>query len=124
LAKPPKWFLDSGEKSVKQKANEQEKSFAKRMKDLGAKQQPVSGALWFAKGDVKIGDIALGDNKQTIHSSFSITAQMWKKISEECVDQRKLFPFLQIEMKDAEPLVVISEGDFEMLLEAFLSKSN
>ena len=124
MAKQPKWFTDTNEKSVKQKANEQEKGFAKRMKDLGARQQPVSGALWFAKGDVKIGDVALGDNKQTKHSSFSITSQMWKKISEECVDQRKQFPFLQIEMKETEPLIVISEGDFEMLLSAYLGKSN
>ena len=124
MARQPKWFSDSGEKSVKQKANEQEKGFAKRMKNLGAEQQPVSGALWFAKGDVKIGDVALGDNKQTIHGSFSITSHMWKKISEECVDQRKLFPFLQIEMKDTEPLVVISESDFQMLLSVFLGKSN
>ena len=124
MARQPKWFSDTSEKSVKQKANEQEKGFAKRMKNLGAKQQPVSGAMWFAKGDVKIGDVALGDNKQTVHSSFSITHAMWKKISEECVDQRKLFPFLQIEMKDTQPLVVISEADFEMLLTAFLERKS
>lgn len=120
MNKQPKWFTD---KSVKQKANEQEKCFAKRMKELGGSRQPVSGAKWYAKGDVKIGDTCLGDNKQTRYASFSITAHMWKKISEECVDQRKLFPFLQIEMKDTEPLVVISENDFKMLLEVFIRSS-
>ena len=42
----PKWFVDMREKeseSVKAKANKQEKDFAKRASNLGARRQPASG---------------------------------------------------------------------------------
>lgn len=120
----PKWFLDEvkeGEAvNVKREANKQEKNFAKRTQELGGSRQPASGALWGAKGDVTIGSVALGDNKFTKNKSFRITSEMWKKIKMEALEQRRDIPFLQIEMGGCEPLVVISENDFVMMLEKYI----
>jgi hypothetical protein len=120
----PKWFREEVEKgdtvNVKDKANKQEKNFAKRTEQLGGRRQPASGALWGAKGDVKIGSIALGDSKFTKYKSFNITTAMWKKICMEALEQRKDIPFIQLEMSECEPLIVISENDFIMLLGKFM----
>lgn len=124
MTKLPKWFQEEIENpdkvNVKKQANKQEKEFAKRTKALGGNRQPASGAFWSAKGDVKIGKYALGDNKQTKYKSFKIDKQMWKKIKQEALEQRKEIPFLQIEMVEVEPLIVISENDFLMLLENYI----
>lgn len=120
----PKWFQDElendTEESVKTKANRQEKNFAKRTKHIGGRRQIMSGALWSAKGDNIIGNVALGDNKFTKHNSFRITKEMWKKITQEALEQVKDIPFLQIEMGETEALVVLSENDFIMLLENYM----
>ena len=83
MSRLPKWFVNMREKeseSVKAKANKQEKDFAKRASNLGARRQPASGALWSAKGDVRIGGLALGDNKFTKNKSLSITKGMWRRL--------------------------------------------
>lgn len=119
----PKWFVDMREKeseSVKAKANKQEKDFAKRARDLGARRQPASGALWSAKGDVRIGGLALGDNKFTKHKSVSVTKEMWEKVKREAMEQNFRIPFLQIEMAETDRLVVLDENDFLMLLENYM----
>lgn len=120
----PKWFreeLDNPDKdNVKEKANKQEKDFAKKTRKLGGKRQPASGALWSAKGDVSLGKYALGDNKYTKYKSFKIDRGMWRKIKHEALEQSKEIPFLQIEMNEVEPLVVLSENDFLMLLENYI----
>ena len=46
---------------------------------------------------------------------------MWKKKKMEALEQRRDIPFLQIEMGGCEPLVVISENDFfVMMLEKYM----
>jgi hypothetical protein len=38
----------------------------------------------------------------------------------EALEQRRDIPFLQIEMGGCEPLIVISENDFVMMLEKYI----
>ncbi len=123
MSRLPKWFVDMREKeseSVKAKANKQEKDFAKRASNLGARRQPASGAFWSAKGDVRIGGLALGDNKFTKYKSLSVTKEMWEKVKREAMEQNIRIPFLQIEMAETDRLVVLDENDFLMLLENYM----
>ena len=90
-------------KGVKNRANELEKRLAKRFSKLGGQRQPASGALWGAKGDLKIGKFALGDNKSTKNRSVRLKSKMWEKIKKETLDSGKDIPFLELQMKDTEP---------------------
>jgi len=120
--KLPRWLtneMDSAPKTntLKKEANSREKKLTKRMADVGGKRQPVSGAFWDRKGDILIGDFALGDAKGTKYDSISVTRLMWEKINKETMLMGKRIPFLQLEMSSVEPLVVISENDFLLFME-------
>lgn len=106
----PNWL--GKEETVKDSSTRQEKAFAKRS---GGKRQPASGALDLAKGDVKL-DRALGDMKETKAKSYRITSDTWSKIKREALEEGKPMAFLQIEMRDTPPLVVIEEAVFLALL--------
>jgi len=114
----PKWFDDEvhfdENEGVKDRANKLEKEMAKR---LGGMRQPASGALWGAKGDMKLGKLALGDNKSTKNKSISVSRKMWTKLKNEALSNGIEIPFLELTMQDTEPLVVVSENTFKMLIE-------
>lgn len=105
------WFTRPPE-GVKKRADKQEKDVAKR---LGGHRVAGSGNKWYAPGDVVKG-ACVGDAKFTDHSSYSLTTQTWNKIREDCFARKGEIPFLQIEMKGCEPLVVLSEETFRMFL--------
>lgn len=79
----PSWWRTPGESSLqgerKKSANRAEKRAATR---LGGRRQPGSGNTFAARGDIRLSDFLL-DHKQTKHARFSITHEMWEKISEE-----------------------------------------
>lgn len=123
----PNWFeegsdVDRG--SRKERAERLEKELADRFSDLGGMKQPASGALWGAKGDVKIGKLALGDCKSTENKGIRVSKDMWEKIKKETFESGQDMPFLQLCIKDTEPLIVISEDDFKMLLEVLFDYIN
>lgn len=126
MSKRPKWFDDEigidPEEGVKARANRLEKKLAERLSKIGGQRQPASGAFWNNKGDVKIGHLALGDSKSTKNKSINISKRQWEKIKKECLEGGKDIPFLQLQMNETEPLVVLSENDFIMLLESMITK--
>jgi hypothetical protein len=111
-------FDFSTPKQKKINSGKQEKRWAKKVK---GRQQPASGALWGAKGDVKeargVTSLRfLWDNKYTIHKSYGISIETWNKIKEEAV-RAGCTPGLQLEFQDLSgkpilKLVVIEEDDF------------
>lgn len=100
--------------NVKDVANKQEKDTAKR---LGGKRQPMSGSLFFAKGDLIIEEIACGDCKFTDKKSYTLKSETWRRIKEDAFNCKNLIPFLQIEMAETEKLIVLSENDFIELIQ-------
>jgi len=57
-----------------------------------------SGALWFDKGDLKVGDY-LVECKYTEKKGYRITTKVLKKLWEEALDRNKL-PALVVGIKD------------------------
>ena len=84
-------------------------------KDFGARQMPMSGGLWFAKGDSK-NEIFLIDRKTSKHKRFSITQAMWEKIEREALLSKRT-PLLSIKFGDGVQLVVLDKNDFISLME-------
>ena len=74
------------------------------------KLRPRSGGLFFAPGDVDIGQFLI-DCKTTKHKGFTITEDIWNKIYQEALKCRKL-PCLSIELSDGTEIVVLDKNDF------------
>lgn len=87
----------------------------KTANDFGGRQQPRSGGLWFKPGDVKINDFLI-DNKTTKHKSFTITQEIWKKLSKEALFEQRL-PCLMVQLGDGTEFVVVDKNDFETWFE-------
>ena len=86
-----------------QKENKDSSLFKGRVK-------PRSGGLWFAPGDVDMGQFLI-DCKTTNKKSFSVTTKIWKKIYGEALRCRKL-PCLSIQLVDGTEIVVLDKNDF------------
>jgi len=98
----------------KKQWDEKEKKDAKL---FGARRTPRSGGIWFAKGDSK-SDQFLIENKTTVNERFSITAQVWEKISKEALLTSRV-PLLSVEFgKKKHEIVVMDKNDFDVLLQA------
>jgi len=86
----------------------------KERKDLRAfkgRRTPRSGGLWFAPGDVTTKDFLI-DSKTTEKKSFSVTADMWKKIHNEALKSRRL-PCLSVSLSNyGIEFVVLDKNDF------------
>lgn len=103
----------------------QEKRWAGK---VDGKPQPASGALWGAKGDVKVRKPTLDfrylwENKYTSHKSFSISIDLWMDIYDKAVRREGGYtPGIQLEithesLKEPLRLVIIDENDFLALKE-------
>lgn len=109
-------------KEKKKRSGKQEKRWAEKVK---GKQQPASGALWGAQGDVKeavTGLLAnfMWDNKYTDKQSFSVSLALWQKLREQAYKQSNI-PGVQLEFQNTVDypslpktlrLVVLEEEDF------------
>ncbi len=97
------------------KWQEKEKGDAK---SFGGKRTPRSGGLWFAPGDVKTQDF-LVDSKTTDKKSFTIPANMWRKIRKEALLNNRMpclsIKYLNEKLTNGEPVevVVLSKDDFD-----------
>lgn len=87
---------------VKKRSQVQEKRTAK---DLNGKVTPASGALWGAKGDVRSKRF-LVECKTTEKSFYSLTANIWCKISQEAVNDNLRTPVMCIEVHRSQFAVV------------------
>lgn len=86
---------------------------------FGAKRTPRSGGLWTSKGDMKDLHFSI-DSKDTKHKSFTITHELWKKITDDAYSNKPLrTPMLSIKLGTGEELVVLTAADFAYIKEAF-----
>lgn len=83
----------------------------KDAKLFGSKGTPRSGGFWWAKGDSK-NEKFLIENKTTAKERFSITSEIWEKISREALIEGRL-PVLSVEFGDKKhEIVVLDKNDF------------
>jgi hypothetical protein len=106
---------------IKRKSKKQEEATAKQ---FGGKVQPASGAMYFAKADVRTGETGVGfndsdfliENKYTDKASYSLKKQIWEKIEKEALKDNMRTPLMQIDIQDKQ-LVVLNKSDFLSLIE-------
>lgn len=93
-----------------------QKNETKDAKLFGAKQTLRSGGIWFAKGDSK-SDKFLIDSKLTEKKSYSITEEIWKKLSTEALLSQRL-PVLSVTFGKEKQyeIVVLDKSDFMELI--------
>lgn len=88
-----------------------EKSDAKL---FGGHRTPRSGGIWRFPGDAKSSQFLI-DCKTTEAKSFSITRDMWKKITREALLNKRL-PILSIKFVGGSEMVVLDKEDFLSLV--------
>lgn len=105
---------------IKRKSALQEKRTAKNFK---GKTQIASGALYFAKSDVRTGgDRTSGfnetdfliENKFTDKDFYSLQKSIWEKVEREALNENFRTPLMQIDIGERNPLrlVVIGYNDY------------
>lgn len=98
---------------VKKKSKAQENKVAK---DLGGKTILASGALWFAKGDVRSKHF-LVECKTTGKSFYSLSASTWEKIYLEATKDGLRIPVMCVTLEKTEKnLAVLRSGDLRGML--------
>jgi hypothetical protein len=75
-----------------------EKQELRIAKDFGARRVISSGALWFAKGDVRTSHFLI-ECKYTGSKQFRIDMNLWKKIEGEAIRDDLRIPLLQIDLE-------------------------
>jgi hypothetical protein len=106
---------------IKRKSAKQE---ARTAKDFSGKTTPASGALYFAKADVRTGNTGVGfndsdfliENKFTDSASYSLKKKIWEKIEGEALMDNMRIPLMQIDIQDKQ-LVVLNKSDFLSLID-------
>lgn len=98
-------------KTNKQLSAKSEKAAAAK---FGGHRQIASGALHFAKGDIKT-ERYLIEDKITRGDSFTLTSALWDKIRKEALHARKR-PLFRITLGNGKTVVVAQEDDFLELL--------
>lgn len=97
---------------IKKKSQAQEKKVAK---DIGGKTILASGALWFAKGDVR-SDRFLIECKTTGNRYYSLSSSTWEKIYYEAVKDGLRIPVMCITLeRENKTLALLRVEDFEGL---------
>jgi hypothetical protein len=97
-----------------------QKKEAKDALDFQGKRTPRSGGFWSFPGDVA-SDQFLIDSKITKQKSYSLTKNIWDKISHEALKSRKM-PLLSISIIDDEnelELCVLDKNDLIELLQKY-----
>ena len=85
-------------------------------KDFGGRVTPRSGGFFSFPGDVKT-DMFLIESKAPEKKSFSITADMWRKLYSQALKSQRL-PLLSIELaKEDIEVVVLDKNDFIAIME-------
>jgi len=88
----------------------------KDAEQFGGRVTPRSGGMWSFPGDVKT-DMFLIDSKTTDKKSYSITANIWRKLYSQALKSQRL-PLLSIQLvKDGVEVVVLDKNDFITILE-------
>ena len=88
----------------------------KDARDFKGKLTPRSGGYFSFPGDVKT-DIFLIDSKTTSRKSYSITADIWRKLYSQALKSQRL-PMLSVELaNDDIEVVVLDKNDFIAILE-------
>ena len=106
---------------IKKKSQIQEKRTAKQFR---GRIQPASGALHFAKGDIRTGSFSarfnetdfLIENKYTDVSEYVFKLEIWRKIKKEALKDNLRIPLMQVDInsKHGDPLqlVIMDFKDF------------
>ena len=98
-------------KTNKQLSAKSEKAAAAK---FNGRRQIASGALHFAKGDIKT-DIYLIEDKITRGDRFNLTSKLWDKLRLEALQARKR-PLFRITLGNGRTVIVTQEDDFLALL--------
>ena len=85
-------------KNVKKKSKKQEEKIAK---DIGGRTTPGSGALWFAKADVR-NDKYLIEAKFTDSNKYQLKYTTWDKIKREAINDGLRIPVMQIDIQGSQ----------------------
>lgn len=97
-------------------AKQWQKKESKDAKEFGGRVTPRSGGMWSFPGDVKT-DMFLIDSKTTDKKSYSITANVWRKLYSEALKSQRL-PLLSVQLvKDNIEVVVLDKNDFITFLQ-------
>lgn len=78
-------------------------------KKIGGSRTAASGAFWSRKGDVRSSDLLI-EHKFTGKKSFSVKAEVLKKITREAILDGRM-PVLGVHL-DGENYVILLEDDF------------
>jgi len=85
-------------------------------KEFGGRVTPRSGGAWSFPGDVKTEEFLI-DSKTTEKKSYSITADVWRKLYSQALTSQRL-PLLSIQLlNDDIEVVVLDKNDFISILE-------
>jgi len=88
----------------------------KDAEQFGGRVTPRSGGMWSFPGDVKTDDFLI-DSKTTEKKSFSITANIWRKLYTQALKSQRL-PLLSVRLeKDDIEVVILDKNDFITILE-------
>lgn len=91
-------------------------------KQFGGRVTPRSGGMWSFPGDVKT-DMFLIDSKTTDRKSYSITANIWRKLYSQALKSQRL-PLLSVQLiKEDIEVVILDKNDFITFLQK-LQKTN
>ena len=85
-------------RNVKKKSKKQEEKIAK---DIGGRTTPASGALWFAKADVR-NDKYLIEAKFTDSNKYQLKHKTWFKIKREAINDGLRIPVMQIDIQGSQ----------------------
>ena len=83
---------------IKKRSKKQEEKIAK---DIGGRTTPASGALWFAKADVR-NDKYLIEAKFTDNNRYPLKYTTWDKIRREAINDGLRIPVMQIDIQGSQ----------------------
>jgi len=95
--------------NLRKMSKKQENKIAK---EIGGKTVPASGALWGAKGDVRL-DRFLIEAKTTLGKEYILNVNTWRKIVIEAIRDGLRIPLMQIDLEGGKHrIAVIGINDF------------
>ena len=87
---------------IRKKSQKQEKRTAK---EFGGSTQIASGALYFAKGDVRTDDFLI-ENKFTDNDFFILKHSIWDKIRDEATRDGLRTPVMQVDIQEKSYIII------------------
>ena len=98
---------------LKKRSKKQEEKIAK---DIGGRTTPASGALWFAKADVR-NDKYLIEAKFTDSDRYPLKYTTWDKIRREAINDGLRIPVMQIDIQGSQ-YALLRVDDLEALAQS------